>query len=436
MAKQVVIALLTLYSVRAQDSAAVVRLTLRRAIAMALDNGKNPTIEMAREAERAADARYQLGRLARMPNLEVDSTGQNQTRNLSAQGFRFDTPGFTIPDSVGPFNTFDARVVLTQPVLDLSTIRRSRAAYATAAAAGADTSRTRDDVAAAVAHAYVRVLREQAHLNAADGAVARARATLASARNKHDAGTGPALDVTRAEYQVLREEQERAVAAGEREQAVLTLLDAMAIGFDMRVEFDDALPAPRRSGVTPGESVSTALHDRADLEAERRRAESLRLNSESVRLERLPTIAAYADAGVLGGVETHTIAVSLRIPVFDGGRRKQREAEAEALVRQQSARESQLQRAVELQVRQARVAMESATALVKSSESYAALARAESDQARRRHDAGVAGALDLIEAEARLAAAERNRVDALYRYAEARIDAAHAAGTAKDLTLE
>src|ERR1043166_2203598 len=169
MAKQVVIALLTLYSVRAQDSAAVVRLTLRRAIAMALDNGKNPTIEMAREAERAADARYQLGRLARMPNLEVDSTGQNQTRNLSAQGFRFDTPGFTIPDSVGPFNTFDARVVLTQPVLDLSTIRRSRAAYATAAAAGADTSRTRDDVAAAVAHAYVRVLREQAHLNAADG---------------------------------------------------------------------------------------------------------------------------------------------------------------------------------------------------------------------------------------------------------------------------
>ena len=65
---------------------------------------------MAQESERIAEARYAAGRSAKLPILAVETTGQNQTRNLGAQGFRFETApaGLTVPDSVGPFNTFDA----------------------------------------------------------------------------------------------------------------------------------------------------------------------------------------------------------------------------------------------------------------------------------------------------------------------------------------
>ena len=144
----------------------------------------NPDIEIAQESEHIAEARYAEGRAALWPTLDINTTEQNQTRNLIAQGFQFTStvPGLTVPASVGPFNTFDARLVLNQPVFDLSALRRSQAAHASIQAAKADTARTRDAVAALVAHAYARVLRENAVLEATEASIARARATLESLR--------------------------------------------------------------------------------------------------------------------------------------------------------------------------------------------------------------------------------------------------------------
>lgn len=421
----------------AQPAAPVVRLTVARAIEMAAGRGLNPGIEIAQQSERIAEARYSQGNAALWPLLDVTTTGQNQTRNLHAQGFRFDTevPGLTIPESVGPFNTLDARVTLTQPLFDLSTLRRSRAARAAITVAKAETAQTRDDVALQVAHAYARVLREEADLAAAGASIERARSTLQTATNKHNAGTGIAIDVTRAEYQLVRERQAQAAAKGRREHALLALLDAIGLSFDTRVEFDDSLRALPPEPFAADEAVRTALHTRGDLEAQRRREENLRLNAEALRLERVPTVSAYADAGALGGAETHTIALEIRIPVFDGGRRKTREAEADALLLQANARETLLQRSVELQVRQSEAALRSAGEEVTVSESYVALAEAELEQARRRHDAGVTGALDVIAAQSHVAAAARDRVEALFRYTEARIDALYATGAIRNLTF-
>jgi outer membrane protein TolC len=421
----------------AQPGTPAVRLTMRRAIEMAAARGLNPSIEIAQQSERIAEARYAQGHAAMWPIFDITTTGQNLTRNLNAQGFRFDTsvPGLTIPRTVGPFNTLDARVTVTQPVFDLSAFRRSRAARASIQTAKAETTQTRDEVAAQVAHAYARVLREEAGVAAAEAAIERARATLQTSRNKHDAGTGIAIDVTRAEYQVSREQQSLIAAKGERERAVLALLDAMGLSFDTRLEFEDSLRLFPPEPFSGTEAVRAALRTRGDLEAQRSREENLRLSAEAVRLERLPTVAAYADAGALGGAETHTIGVALRIPIFDGGRRKTREEETEAMLRQETARESQLKRKVELQIRQAEAALRTTAEQVTVSESYVALAEAELAQARRRHDAGVTGALDVIEAQAHVAAAARDRVEALYRYTEARIDAQYAVGTIRDLQL-
>lgn len=421
----------------AQQPSAVVRLTLHRAIEMAVSQNAQPNLEVARELERVAEARYAQGRAAMLPSLDINSIWQNQTRNLDAQGFQFanTVPGLTIPKSVGPFNTFDARVVLSQPVFDLSAIRRSGASRAAIQAAKADTAHTRDEVAAQVAHAYARVLRENAVLDAERAAVERAQATLESTGRKHDAGAGIAIDVTRAEYQVAREQQALSGAKGEQQRAVLALLDAMGLSLDTRVEFEDSLRFARPEPATVQQAVNAAVSSRSDFEAARRREENLRLNIEAVRLERLPTVAAYADAGALGGVETHTIGVAVRIPIFDGGRRKTKEAETAALLRQEQARENKLQRSVELAIRQSEISLRLAAEQVSASESYMKLAEAELAQARRRHDAGVTGALDVIEAQYHVTAASRDHVDALFRYTEARIDAVTATGTIKELTL-
>jgi outer membrane protein TolC len=419
--------------VLAQADAPALRLTLRRAIEMALSNRSHPDLRIAQEAERIAAARQAQGRAAMLPAFEAAAAGQNQTRNLGAQGFQFDTPpGFTIPERVGPFNTFDARLSVTQPVFDLSAIRRQRAASARATAAGADSERRRDEVAALVAHAYVRVLRAEGELAASESAIARARATLGAVRNRRDAGAGIAIDVARAEYQLAREEQQRAALQGDREHARLGLLDAMGLSFDARLEFDDQLRWVEPAVADP---VDSALRARHDLAAQRKREESVRIDSQALRLEGIPTVSAYADAGVLGGGETHTIGLMVRIPVFDGGRRKAREAEADAVLRQESARAARLERSVELQVRQARVSLKTAAEQVALSDSYSALAEAEWEHARRRHDEGLTGIVELLEAQARVAAAARNRIEALFRYTEARIEAVYAAGGIRGISI-
>ncbi len=420
----------------AQPAPAAIHLTLQRAMELAT-RAADPSIALAVASERVAEARYQEGRANLWPVMDVTTTGQNQTRNLGAEGFRFDTsvPGLTIPKSVGPFNTFDARVVLTETVFDLSAIRRLRVARVAAAAAQADTQSTRDDLAQQAAHAYAAMLREQARVAAVEAAILEARATLESARNKHAAGSGIAIDVTRAEYQLARQQQMLAGARAGRDRASLALAGALGLDLGAPLEFDDTLRYVPPQPFSPEQAVAAALRSRGDVEAARLREEQQQRNAAAVRVERLPTVAAYADAGALGGVETHTIGVALRIPVFDGGRVKAREAEATALVQVEQARQAQLRRNIELQIRQAQVTLRSTAEEVAASQAYVELAQAELAQARRRHDAGVTGALDVIEAQTHLATAENDRVEALFRYTEARIDASYAGGSIRNLSL-
>src|SRR5437764_15153044 len=87
------LALLILVCVRAADqqpTAPVVHLTLQRAIELAL-RASAPDIAIAQASERIAEARYEVRRASMRPLFEATGVGQNVTRNLNAEGFRFDT---------------------------------------------------------------------------------------------------------------------------------------------------------------------------------------------------------------------------------------------------------------------------------------------------------------------------------------------------------
>jgi outer membrane protein TolC len=319
--------------------------------------------------------------------------------------------------------------------MDLSALRRAHAVQAAIPAAQADTERVRDDVARQVAQAYAAMLRESAALAAGRAALAQARATLASARSRQTAGTGIAIDVTRAEYQALHAEQEVNAARGALDRSTLALVSALGLEFGTLIELEDAFRLVPAEHLAADDALASALRTRGDIESVRQRERQLRLSAEAIDLERLPTVSAYADAGSLGGVETHTIALSVRIPVFDSGRRKTRAAEASALLHQEQARENYLHRTIELQVRQAEIDVRTAEGEVRATESYIALAEAELAQARRRHDAGITGVPEVIEAQTHLAMAVRARVDALFHYTRARIDAAYAGGSIRNFSL-
>ena len=139
----------------------------------------------------------------------------------------------------------------------------------------------------------------------------------------------------------------------------------------------------------------------------------------------------YGDlgSGINNALPTRTIGATLRIPIFDGGRRDARRVESASQYREQRIRSADMHDQVELDVRVALDSLRSADAQVKAAEEGLTLAQNELAQAERRYKAGVTNSIEVTDAQTRLARARDNRVNALYNYNLARIDLGTATGT-------
>ena len=171
------------------------QLRLSDAIQAALENNAN--VQITQELQVQAGARAKEQRAVLLPNVNGTAGYVNQTINLGARGIRF--PGFPIPATVGPFGTFDVRAQFTEPILDLSLIRRYQSARRSADATEFDTAAVRNRVAAMVAGLYFGVQRSRALVDSAKAQIDLDQNLLKLARDRRDAGVGTGLDVTRAE---------------------------------------------------------------------------------------------------------------------------------------------------------------------------------------------------------------------------------------------
>ena len=204
------------------------------------------------------------------------------------------------------------------------------------------------------------------------------------------------------------------------------------MGFTTPIELTDELsnPTPRP---TLEEALASARQYRPDWLAQKRREQQAGLNYQAVRAERYPTLGAFGDYGGLGispggALATRTIGVTLKVPVFDGGRRDSRRAENAISLRQETIRTKDIQQQVELEVRLALGAVKGTEGQVKVAEEGLKLSQQELEQAERRYRAGVTSSVELVDAQARIARARDNRTLALYQNNLARIELATAMG--------
>ena len=196
-----------------------------------------------------------------------------------------------------------------------------------------------------------------------------------------------------------------------------------------------AARSPPASAVPSGPAAieAQALQSRPDLKAQQKREENARLSASAVKMERMPSLAAFGDYGSSGisldnNMPTRTYGISLKVPIFDGGRRDARRGEAASLYRSEQVRTGDLKQQIELDVRLALDGLRSAEDQVKVAKEGLELADSELTQARRRYDAGVTNSLEVTDAQTRLERARDNETQALYNYNVARIDLAQAMG--------
>jgi outer membrane protein TolC len=413
-------------------------LSLKRAVEIALAPEGAARVRLAEETVHQASSRAAQARSALLPKFDASFSEANQTRNLRAFGLDFPAlSGFNFPAVVGPFDVIDLRVNATQTVFDFSAIKRWQSAKTSVSAAKAESESIRDQTAAQVARAYLAVQRADTALLTARANLQLSEALLKLANSQKLAGTGTGIEVTRADVQRANDRQRLLVAENERRRAQLQLLRVMGVKLDAEIELTD--PLTFQPGEISGleQALTAARESRSELHAQDKRQAAARLNYGAAKWERLPSVGAFADYGTIGaGADslspTRTIGVSIRLPIFDGGRRDARRAESLSQLHQEEIRSQDLAQQVEFEVRTALDALRSAEAQVAAAREGLQLAENELAQAQRRYQAGVANSMEVTDAQTRLYRARDNQTAALYNFNLAGVDLAAATGTIQE----
>ena len=411
-------------------SATPVQLTLDQAISMGLRNNLAVLVSDTQSQQARAQRRQALAAL--LPNVTASAGELRQKVNLAAYGFSM--PGF--PAIVGPFNVFDARGYADEAGVNLSSIQGWRSSRQAEAAAHSTYAETRDLVVLAVANQYLLSIADQSRVQSAAAQLATAQTSLRQAEDMKAAGTVDALVVVRAQVEHDREHQLLISAQNELDKQKLRL--ARAIGLPPGQEFHIAEAAPYAplEKLNPASAVITALANRPDYRAARQIVRAAQLQVAAARDQRLPSLDFNANYGTIGheigsNHPTFVAGMTVRMPIFEGGRIRAAVLDAQARLRQANDRAGDLKAQIDNQVRSALLDEQSGAQLVEVARRAQGLAQRELTLAQDRFRAGVADNLEVVQAQQEVAVANENYTNSLYRYNLAKVSLAQALGVAQ-----
>ena len=418
-----------------------VHLTLATAVLYATDPAAaRVAIASAQSDADNAKSREVRGKL--LPNIDGTASFNRATQNSQDFGLVF--PG--IPRRLGPFNLYDARLHVSQTIFDAASFARWRAAKLQGRASAENLAVAREDAASAAAEAYIALQRaEAATVNRAENHDL-AKQLLALAQSQSDAGTATALDVTRAKTALSNATTAQVIATGERDLARISLARALGLPPLTAVTTDIGISAPaigqtaNDANAAPGNISADPAHSaRPDLRAAYAAVSAAHAQRTAVKSEYLPTVSVGGAWGPNGiqpdhTIQTWSVGVQADLPILDGFAREARLDEASANERAAWRRLRDLEDQVAADIAGAKIEQTTSVDQVRSAAEGLKLAHDEITQAEDRFKGGLAGNIDVINAQADLVSAEDTELDAEVAVARAQIHMAHAIGAATTLT--
>jgi outer membrane protein len=431
-----IVALISAAPLQAQTPTPI-RLSFADAVRRVTSQEAPPSVELAGLRTEESRARVTQARSGLLPSLSVGGLCSNRTLNPKSLGFSF--PG--LPSLIGPFDVVDGRVYLQQTIFDFSKLKRVNAAKSQLNASSAEGSATEESAAQAVAVAYARAARAQAVVSArrADSALAAELVTLANAQVQ--AGVSASIDVTRARVQLSESAGRLILATAQLERAKIDLARSLGLATDAGIELTDTLSLQMGNANVPtsrDSAVAQAVAVRPDLAAEIARGNAARTAASAISAERLPRLDLAADYGLTGNtapksIATRQVGVQITWPILDGFRREGRLAEQKSVAQQSDVRAKDLRQQVAADVDAALLDLRSAAAQQSISGDRLRLAAEEVSQARQRFEAGVAGNIEVINAQESLVRAREADIDARFAGLTAKIALARSVGSARTL---
>jgi outer membrane protein len=418
-----------------QDSAPVV-LTPEDAIARAIAHSQR--LVEAKARIEGAEAAVGSRRAAERPSIGI-SAGYTRTNHVDQFGVPQPDGSLRVIYPDIPDNYF-TRAMLQWPIYTAGrTDALIRAAEADAQAADADLRTTRADLRLEAVRAYWALVTATESTRVFEEALARAAAHLADVRSRFENGLIPPNEVAAVEAQHARQQMQLIEARNLRASVLEDLRRLTGITAEITVEgfgasHDFATTVPPTGSPDASRGSPQRAVQRPELAALDARALAADQRVEAVQAGRKPTISVTAGADYANPNPwifpradlwrtSWDVGVVAAWTLWDGGRIAAKSAEAAAAGRALRARHADLNALIATEVRQRRLDLDSARAVLDAAD----VAVRSAAEARRivseRFNVGVATSTEVLDAQVALLQAELDRTHALanIRLAEARL---------------
>lgn len=406
---------------------AVLKLTLDEALERVGE--QNPLILFNREGVRQALEQTFRDRAQLFPQVSLRAS---QDRRRSARSF---AGGAAQPFTI---NTFDLKLDGSIAIIDSQNYANFRISEIAYQIRQRDFEGVMEDFLEQTATLYFQQLRDQARIELIESTIERDRQLLQLTRDQLDAGVATAIDVTRAEVRIAREEraliQQVAVARSSLER-LKALLDVPA---DTSLQLVDPLLEEERLSA-PDKGIMrdqrSLVLQRPELLGTRLQLDQARLARRAAAWQRLPTVELFGNIGYETARAFDSdmergwlIGIRASVPIFEGFRIQAEKRQADAAIR---ANEFLLRDLENNLTRDYQIALSEVNSRFQQlpvAEKEVTLANQELRLARDRFTQGVADNRELIDAQQALANAEDGLLEARFFYGLSRVAFARVVG--------
>lgn len=394
---------------------------------MALAESRSVQAITAEKRVQQALARISESRSTFFPQLTGTASQNRKTVNLRAVGIPI--PGDPL---LGPYNVFDARLRLTQTLLDAGAYERLRQARLGEALSMAEQQKARQDATVLALTLFINARRSEESLTAARAFLARDEKALQIAEERLRNGSGTPLDVADLSADVSQSRQRIAQAETRRTENRLDLLALLGLPLDTAVVFSTPAAATAPEPLAD-DLLLTQTSRHPDVLVASITVLSRRADERIARADYFPLVQAVGDFGASGNepddsLATYNFGGQLSLPIFEGGRRASRARLARRAREEGEARLADTRLQVEARARLAQVALEQNWALIQAADSDRAAAQRQLRAAETRLRVGQGTSYEELERRTTLIRTEDAWQEAVAAYELARVQKAAALG--------
>lgn len=416
-------------------------LTLSAAVQYALAH--SPTV--VRQQAAVAQAHAQYARLHALELPPVSGSLSNQMQKSANYSGSYGVIGASQASvfsqntaQIGSQYTFNGGLAHYQALAAKQTYEQSRA----------DLQKTQNQIASDVTNAFYQLAAREETVRLDEGDVRYQKTLVDIAQAKERAGVAAGVDVLSAQAQQSKSRYTLEAAAADRENSRESLAQIIGAPLDAQFAVPQTPPAPRLPSDSIDKLVTIALANRPDLQSALEGVVIAQTNRRAADTDLFPQIQTFASFGnqfspTLAAQEAQFgpvtrgnpgywqigVTSSVSVPFWDWGARRANHANLDSQVQSQQTNVAATQTQVQVDVRQAFRAAQTAQAQLASAEEESRYAAEASRIARLQYQHGLKSLIDVLAAEQSSLSAQTDAYNARVAYIDAVVRLRVALGT-------